>query len=129
MEDGKWNQFRKKKQKQKKNCCTKVPLEAQYQEVFHEIGHWVHAEAWRGFQEASIVFLLVTHENSYFPCYQGQHEEYNLGQNTHNTHAVAFCPQFLLQVQLPSVLQTTNSDQKYSVKTQELKINKLCRIL
>ena len=96
--------------------CRNIPPEARYQEVCPEIGHWVHAEAWRGFQEALTVFLLVTHESSYFPCYSGQHEEYNLDQNTHNTHAVAFCPQFLLQVLLLSALQTTYQNQKNSIR-------------
>lgn len=34
------------------NYSKNVPLEAQYQEVFPEIGHWVHAEALRDYQEA-----------------------------------------------------------------------------
>ncbi len=34
------------------NCLENVPLEVQNQEVFPEIGHWVHAEALRDSQEA-----------------------------------------------------------------------------
>ena len=92
-----------------------IPLEALYQVVSPEIGHWVHVGALKDYQAALILCHPTTGVSFCSPYCLVQHAEYNQDQNTHNTHDVASYHQFLHLVQLLSAQNVKKRKKKYQI--------------